>query len=210
MQACNQRSDHEEKLQLIHSPSSGTSMIGQKVVMAVTGAVLVSVCRHAHDREPQNSQRPCKHQCLCGFLREVGRPELDYGQLLWIVRIVLLICVVFHVTAVVRLTRLNWAARPTGYNIKKNIKTTIAAQTMRWGGVLLLAFVIFHLLHLTCRRRGLPARRIPASCGVPECNRGVVVLARRLLLHRGNGCVGDASLSRNLEQPSDARFQHFP
>lgn len=126
-----------------------TSMIGQKVVMAVTGAVLVLFVVMHMIGNLKILSGPANINAYAVFLREVGRPELDYGQLLWIVRIVLLICVVFHVTAVVRLTRLNWAARPTGYNIKKNIKTTIAAQTMRWGGVLLLAFVIFHLLHLT-------------------------------------------------------------
>jgi succinate dehydrogenase / fumarate reductase cytochrome b subunit len=48
------------------------------------------------------------------FLREVGRPELGYGQLLWIVRIVLLICVILHVTAAIQLTRMSWVAHPIG------------------------------------------------------------------------------------------------
>jgi succinate dehydrogenase / fumarate reductase cytochrome b subunit len=125
------------------------SMIGQKVVMAVTGAVLVLFVLMHMIGNLKILSGPDNINAYAVFLREVGRPELDYGQLLWIVRILLLICVILHVTAVVRLTRLNWAARPTGYNVKKNIKTTMAARTMRWGGVLLLAFVIFHLLHLT-------------------------------------------------------------
>jgi succinate dehydrogenase / fumarate reductase cytochrome b subunit len=76
-------------------------------------------------------------------------PELGYGQLLWLVRIVLLVSVTLHITAAVQLTRMSRAARPIGYAAKRDIETTWAARTMRWGGVLLLAFVTFHLLHLT-------------------------------------------------------------
>lgn len=125
------------------------SMIGQKVVMAITGAILVLFVIMHMIGNLKILTGPEEINAYAVFLREVGRPELGYGQLLWIVRTVLFVCVVLHITAVVRLTRLNWAARPTGYNVKKNIQTTIAAQTMRWGGVLLLAFVVFHLLHLT-------------------------------------------------------------
>jgi succinate dehydrogenase / fumarate reductase, cytochrome b subunit len=65
------------------------------------------------------------------------------------VRILLLICVTLHITAAVQLSRMSWAARPVGYKIKRHIKTTFAARIIRWGGVLLVAFIIFHLLHLT-------------------------------------------------------------
>jgi succinate dehydrogenase / fumarate reductase cytochrome b subunit len=41
------------------------------------------------------------------------------------------------------------AARPVGYGVKRKVETTFAARMMRWGGVLLVAFIIFHLLHLT-------------------------------------------------------------
>lgn len=83
------------------------------------------------------------------FLREVGMPALGYGQLLWLVRISLLVCLTLHVTAVVQLTQMNRAARPIGYTMKRNIEASWSARTMRWGGLLLIAFVIFHLLHLT-------------------------------------------------------------
>jgi len=125
------------------------SMIGKKVVMATTGAVLVLFVIMHMIGNLKILSGPEKINAYAVFLRDVGRPELEYGQLLWIVRIVLLICVILHVTAVIQLTRMNQAARPVGYNEKKNVVTTIAAQTMRWGGVLLLAFIIFHLLHLT-------------------------------------------------------------
>ncbi len=79
----------------------------------------------------------------------VAYPELAYGQLLWIVRIVLLACAVLHITAAVQLTILNWQARPVGYGSKKDVETTWGALTMRWGGLLLAVFIVFHLLHFT-------------------------------------------------------------
>jgi len=83
------------------------------------------------------------------FLREAGWPELGYGQLLWIVRIVLLVCAFLHITAAIQLTRMNWQARPVDYESRRDVETTWAAVTMRWGGLLLTVFVVFHLFHFT-------------------------------------------------------------
>ena len=133
------------------------TMIGKKVVMAVTGIVLTGfVVAHMFGNLKIFSG-PDEINAYSRFLREVGSPELAYGQLLWVVRIVLLICVAFHITAAVQLSRMSLAARPVGYNVKRNIETTFAARTMRWGGALLVAFIIFHLLHLTAGAVGFRA-----------------------------------------------------
>ena len=125
------------------------TQIGKKVVMAVTGVVLVGfVIAHMLGNLKIFSS-PDEINAYSRFLREVGMPELGYGQLLWVVRIVLLVCVTLHITAAIQLTRMSWAARPVGYTIKRDIETTFAARIMRWGGVLLAIFVVFHLLHLT-------------------------------------------------------------
>ena len=63
--------------------------------------------------------------------------------------IVLLIAVVLHITAAYQLTMINRQARPVDYATRKNVETTLGALTMRWSGVLLLVFVVFHLLHFT-------------------------------------------------------------
>jgi len=57
--------------------------------------------------------------------------------------------VLLHIVAAYQLTMMNRRARPVGYADKKSVETTLAARTMRWGGVLLLAFIVFHLLHFT-------------------------------------------------------------
>jgi succinate dehydrogenase / fumarate reductase cytochrome b subunit len=125
------------------------TQIGKKVVMAVTGVALVLFVIAHMVGNLKIFAGPDEINAYSRFLREVGMPELGYGQLLWVVRIVLLICVILHITAAIQLTRMSWAARPIRYNVKRNIETTFAARVMRWGGLLLAVFVVFHLLHLT-------------------------------------------------------------
>jgi len=125
------------------------TIIGKKVVMGITGVVLVAfVIAHMLG----NLKIFLGAEAIdtyAGFLRTMGEPLFPYSVLLWVVRIVLLSCVGLHITAAVQLTRMSWAARPIDYAIKRNIKSTFATRMMRWGGLLLVAFLIFHLLHLT-------------------------------------------------------------
>lgn len=126
-----------------------SSVIGKKVVMAVTGAVLILfVIAHMAGNLKIFSGAE-EINAYSRFLREVGWPELGYGELLWAVRVVLLVCAVLHITAATQLTLMNRAARPVGYGEKKNVETSWGALTMRWGGVLLAVFIVFHLFHFT-------------------------------------------------------------
>ncbi len=133
------------------------SVIGKKVVMAATGAVLILFVLAHMAGNLKIFSGPTEINDYSRFLREVAYPELAYGQLLWIVRIVLLVCALLHITAAVQLTRLNWQARPVGYGSKKDVETTWSALTMRWGGLLLAVFIIFHLLHFTAGVVGFQA-----------------------------------------------------
>ncbi|GAA1752191.1 succinate dehydrogenase cytochrome b subunit [Aeromicrobium alkaliterrae] len=89
-------------------------------------------------------------------LRTFGEPMLPYEGLLWIVRVVLLVAILVHIYAVVVLTvRNRKAAGYAGgkrYHSKQNrtgIQRSYASFTLRWGGVVILAFIVYHLLHLT-------------------------------------------------------------
>ncbi|HXC33535.1 MAG TPA: succinate dehydrogenase cytochrome b subunit [Verrucomicrobiae bacterium] len=125
------------------------SMVGKKVVMALTGAVLIIFVIMHMAGNLKIFSGPEEINAYSRFLREVGWPELGYGQLLWAVRCVLLLCAVLHITAAVQLTRMNWQARPVGYESRENVETSWGAVTMRWGGVLLAVFIVFHLFHFT-------------------------------------------------------------
>src|SRR5580700_11833597 len=94
------------------APSFWQSTNGKKAVMAVTGAILfIFVIGHLAGNL-QVFEGPAK-------LNAYGKLLHDLGELLWPVRIVLLICVTLHVTATVQLALLKKRARPVGYSAKK-------------------------------------------------------------------------------------------
>ncbi len=118
--------------------------------MALTGAVLVLFVLAHMAGNLKLFEGAEQINAYSRFLREVGQPEFGYGQVLWLVLVLsCCACVLLRITAAWQLTRLNQKARPIGYDTKKNIETTLAARTMRWGGVLLLVFIVFHIFHMT-------------------------------------------------------------
>jgi succinate dehydrogenase / fumarate reductase cytochrome b subunit len=125
------------------------SIIGKKIVMAVTGVILVLFILGHVAGNLKIFSGPEEINAYSRFLREVGYPEFGYGEVLWLVRSVLLISVFLHIVAAYQLTMINRRARPVDYSERKNVETSFGALTMRWSGVLLLIFVIFHLLHFT-------------------------------------------------------------
>lgn len=84
-------------------------------------------------------------------LREIGEPLLPYAGFLWVMRVVLLASLVIHVWAAVVLTSRAWRARGVKPTKRLAVEATWSSRTMRWGGVAILAFVIFHVLQFTTR-----------------------------------------------------------
>lgn len=84
-------------------------------------------------------------------LRTFLMPILPYEGLLWILRVVLLVLVLVHVGSAMYLWHRGGRARGAAYDKKQNIVHNYAARTMRWGGVYLLLFIIFHILHFTTK-----------------------------------------------------------
>lgn len=82
------------------------------------------------------------------WLRTVGEPALPRRTFLTVLEIVLVVCVVAHAVAATQLWRRAKSARPIGYAVRK---PDYATRTMRWGGIILVLFVIYHLLDLTFR-----------------------------------------------------------
>jgi succinate dehydrogenase / fumarate reductase cytochrome b subunit len=125
------------------------TMVGKKVVMAVTGLVLVLFVIGHMLGNLKIFLGAETIDAYAAFLRTMGEPLLPYSVLLWGVRIVLLVCVALHIIVAVQLTRMNWIARPQAYAAQRSIATSYAARTMRWSGVILALFIIYHLLHFT-------------------------------------------------------------
>jgi succinate dehydrogenase / fumarate reductase cytochrome b subunit len=126
-----------------------SSTVGKKVAMAATGSLLVLYVIGHMLGNLKVYQGAEKFNAYAEFLREVGAPALAHGEFLWIARIVLLAAVVIHIVAAVQLTRRSLAARPVRYRKKPHEELTYASRTMRWGGVIILLFVVYHILHLT-------------------------------------------------------------
>lgn len=82
-------------------------------------------------------------------LRTFGEPILPYSGLLWIIRVVLLGSLVVHVACAVALWRRAQQARTVKYVVKKNKHSTWASHLMRWGGLTLLLFIVWHLLNFS-------------------------------------------------------------
>jgi succinate dehydrogenase / fumarate reductase cytochrome b subunit len=115
---------------------------GKKAIMALTGAVLfVFVIGHMLGNL-QIYEGPEKINAYGRFLRSV--PEL-----LWGVRIALLVAVILHIWACIGLAARKLDSRPVGYNKKQSVASSYASRTMYWSGPILLAFIIFHLLQFT-------------------------------------------------------------
>src|SRR3989440_9156602 len=92
------------------------TMVGKKVVMAVTGIVLVGFVVAHMLGNLKIFLGAEAIDAYAVFLRTMGEPALPSGLLLWGVRIVLLACVALHITAAVQLTRMNRAGRPQSYD----------------------------------------------------------------------------------------------
>ncbi len=119
------------------------STIGKKIIMAVTGLIGIAFV----------------------FLHMVGNLQVFIGQnkfdayaallhgplaeLLWVARAVLIVAVLLHVLMAWQLTQRAHAARPVDYRKREAQVSTLSSRTMRWGGVLLLVFIVFHILHFT-------------------------------------------------------------
>ena len=119
------------------------SSVGKKAVMAVTGLIGIAfVIGHMVGNL----------QVFQGAERLNAYGALLHGplnELLWVARVVLLAAVVLHVTAAWQLTQRDRAARPVAYRSRAPQVSTLASRTMRWGGVLLLVFIVVHILHFT-------------------------------------------------------------
>ena len=119
------------------------SSVGKKAVMAVTGIIgVLFVIGHMVGNL----------QVFQGAERLNAYGHLLHGplnELVWGARVVLLLALVLHVVAAYQLTMRNRAARPVDYATRTPQVSTLASRTLRWGGVLLLVFIVYHLLDLT-------------------------------------------------------------
>jgi succinate dehydrogenase / fumarate reductase cytochrome b subunit len=125
------------------------SSVGLKAVMAVTGIILVFflIAHMLGNLKVFTGETSFDH--YAHWLRQIGSPLLPAAWYLWIQRGVLLLALVGHVWAATVLAVRARSARPVRYTHRRPMQGSYAARTMRWGGVIILLFVIYHILDLT-------------------------------------------------------------
>jgi succinate dehydrogenase / fumarate reductase, cytochrome b subunit len=125
------------------------STVSLKLLMAVTGVLLVGFlfAHMAGNLKIFVGLESFDH--YAHWLRTLGAPLLPDTWFLWIQRVVLTFALIGHVTAAVILARRARKARPVRYAHRPKVQGSYAARTMRWGGVIVLLFVVWHILDLT-------------------------------------------------------------
>src|SRR5580704_1307360 len=119
------------------------SSIGRKFLMAVTGLVLVGFITGHLVGNLQIFLHPDHINGYAYFLHQLG-------PVLWVVRLVLLVCVVLHIWAAIALALENKAARGhQPYGVKTWIQASFASRYVRWTGYIVLAFIFYHLAQFT-------------------------------------------------------------
>jgi succinate dehydrogenase / fumarate reductase cytochrome b subunit len=118
------------------------SSIGRKILMAVTGVILIGFVIGHLVGNLQVFQDPDHLNGYAQFLHQLG-------PLLWVARIGLIVAAVVHIWAATVLTLENKKARGGAYGFKHTIQATLASRAMRWTGYIVLAFLLYHLAHFT-------------------------------------------------------------
>ena len=134
------------------------SSLGLKIVMALTGLVLFGFVIGHMIGNLQVYLGPVVFNHYAELLRELG-----HGMALWIARAGLLVAVGLHIWSAWRLTLMNNAARPVGYRETERRESTYASRTMRWSGVILLLFIVYHLLHFTIGVHAVHPQFVPGD-----------------------------------------------
>lgn len=124
------------------------SSVGKKTVMAVTGLIMLGYLVAHMAGNLKIFFGPEDFNGYAHWLRTMGEPVLHYEWALWIVRFVLLAAVILHVVSAAQLSRRDIKARPVKY-VHKRPRASYATRTMRWGGIILALFIVWHILDLT-------------------------------------------------------------
>ncbi|MFF8368031.1 succinate dehydrogenase [Streptomyces lydicus] len=124
------------------------SSVGKKTVMAVSGLIMLLYLVVHMIGNLKIFFGAAEFNHYAHWLRVVGEPFMHEEWTLWLVRVVLLAAVVAHATSAYQLSRRDIRARPATY-VHKKPRASYATRTMRWGGIILGLFLVWHLLDLT-------------------------------------------------------------
>lgn len=203
-----------------------SSTIGKKFIAAITGLILfgfvvghvagnLKVFTGADLQTVDGSEDPVSipHIDQYGhFLRVAGEPMVPKYFVVWSTRVVLLISLILHIAAVVQLSLKNAEARPVNYVKSKTAAASWAARYMMVSGLIVLAFIIFHLLHFTAGvivigdfQHGKIYHNLRSSFQNPIVAIGYVVVMGMMAFHLFHG-VWSLFQTLGLDSPDRNKF----
>jgi succinate dehydrogenase cytochrome b subunit len=134
---------------LVRGARASRSTITLKLLMAASGILFILfVLAHMYGNLKAFSGHDAYND-YAAHLRVMGEPMVPREGFLWILRSALIVSLFVHIGAAAALWRRARKARTTKYVMKKNTASSLSSRTMRWGGLTLLLFIIWHLLNFT-------------------------------------------------------------
>lgn len=135
--------------ELVKGARASRSTIALKLLMAGSGLLFIGyVLAHMYGNLKAFAGEDAFNE-YAHHIRELGEPMLPHEGFLWLMRALLIVALVVHVVTAVILWRRAAKARPVKYVAKRNTGSTLSSRTMRWGGLTLLLFLVWHLLNFT-------------------------------------------------------------
>jgi succinate dehydrogenase / fumarate reductase, cytochrome b subunit len=126
------------------------SAVGKKWVMALTGIAMMGFVFAHMVGNLKMYLGPVEYDHYSEGLRLLLYPLLPKEGALWLMRVGLITALLLHLHSAYSLTILNRKARPTAYQSRRDyLAANFASRTMRWSGIIVLAFIGFHILNLT-------------------------------------------------------------
>ncbi|MFN8193488.1 MAG: succinate dehydrogenase cytochrome b subunit [Nocardioidaceae bacterium] len=134
---------------LVKGARASRSTVALKILMAGSGVIFVLfVLFHMYGNLKMFSGHDY-FNAYAHHLRTFGEPILPYGGLLWILRAVMIVSLAAHVWSAIALWRRANGARRVKYVARPKTASSISSRWMRWGGITLLLFVLWHLVNFT-------------------------------------------------------------
>jgi succinate dehydrogenase / fumarate reductase cytochrome b subunit len=130
-------------------PGKFSNSVVKKAVMAVSGLIMIAYLIAHMIGNLHAFQGADDYNHYAEWLRTFGEPALPKRTILTLIEIVLVLSVVGHMWAAFSLWAQARRARPVAYVTKKRVQQSYASRTVRWGGVIILAFIVYHILDMT-------------------------------------------------------------
>lgn len=149
------------------------SSVGRKMIMAITGLLMILfVIVHMLGNLT----------IFAGFINAYAEHLRALPPLLWLYRLIMIAAIILHILLGVQLTLENRAAKPQRNALVKYRSVTFAGETMIWTGLLLMAFIVYHLLHFTARVTNPAISHFVDTFGRPDIYRMVILSFQRSII----------------------------